>query len=213
MTRRFRPLDSSTNAMLPGRCSNCAFWESPERLPLECGAACDAGRVEEWMRAVEDGWGSCGRVVVDDGEPLGFVKYAPAAVVPQARNMPSGPPDASSILICCMHIVPEARQRGLGKVLMQAALRDLYQRGERVVQAYGVAGRVDYATSPVVGVDFLVRMGFTVVRPHPEVPLMQLELKSLAAWTENLEAALEALRIPIKMPERRPVPSLHPTSR
>ncbi|MDI6692099.1 MAG: GNAT family N-acetyltransferase [Anaerosomatales bacterium] len=207
MARRFRPLDSAASALLPGRCAACAFWESPERLPLECGARCDTERVSSWVRTIEESWGSCGRVVVDDGVPLGFVKYAPASAVPQARNMPSGPPDEAAVLVCCMHIVPEARQRGLGKVLMQAALRDLYQRGERVVQAYAAAGRVDYATSPVVGVEFLLRMGFTAVRPHPEVPLMQLELKSLAAWAENLEAALEALRIPLRMPERRPVPT------
>lgn len=213
MARRFRPLDSSASALLPGHCAGCAFWESPERLPLECGAVCDAERVSAWMRGIEESWGSCGRIVVDDGVPLGFVKYAPASAVPQAQNMPSGPPDPSAALVCCMHIVPEARQRGLGKVLMQAALRDLYQRGERIVQAYGAAGRVDYATCPLVGVEFLLRTGFTAVRPHPEVPLMQLELKSLAAWTENLEAALEALRIPLKMPERRPVPTLRSVCR
>lgn len=208
MARRFRPLDASASELMPGACAACAFWESLERLPLTCGAACDAERVKSWMRGIEEQWGSCGRVVVDDGTPLGFVKYAPASAVPQAQNMPAGPPDPSAVLVCCMHIVPEARQRGLGKVLFQAALRDLVQRGERVVQAYGAVGPVDYATSPVVGVDFLVRMGFSPLRPHPEVPLMQLELKSLATWTENLEAALEALRIPLRVPERRPIPTL-----
>lgn len=207
MARRFRTLDSSASELLPGSCASCAFWETAEPLPLECGAACDASRVRAWMRSVEEGWGSCGRIAVDEGVPLGFVKYAPAAAVPQAQNMRSGPPDPSAVLVCCMHIVSEARQRGLGKVLFEAALRDLVQRGERVVQAYGAVGRVDYATSPVVGVDFLVRMGFRAARPHPEVPLMQLELKSLATWTENLEAALQALRIPVKVPERRPVPA------
>lgn len=208
MTRRFRALDASITELMPGPCAACAFWESPEPLPLACGAACDGERARSWMRAIEERWGSCGRIVVDDGVPLGFVKYAPASAVPQAQNMPAGPPDPAAVLVCCMHIVPEARQRGLGKVLFQAALRDLVQRGERLVQAYGAAGSVDYATSPVVGVDFLVRMGFTPARPHPEVPLMQLELKSLAAWTDNLEAALEALRIPLRVPERRPVPTL-----
>lgn len=207
MVRRFRPLGSDASGLLPGSCAACAFWESPEPLPLSCGAACDAARVSEWMRTIEEQWGSCGRVVVDDGVPLGFVKYAPASAVPQARNMPSGPPDPSAVLLCCMHIVPDARQRGLGKVLLQAALRDLAQRGERVVQAYAAVGTVDYATSPVVGVEFLLRMGFTAARPHPTHPLMQLELKSLAAWTENLEAALEALRIPLRAREPRPMPT------
>ncbi|MHB8705366.1 MAG: GNAT family N-acetyltransferase [Coriobacteriia bacterium] len=112
------------------------------------------------------------------------------------------------MLLCCMHILPEARQRGLGKVLMQAALRDLVQRGERTVQAYATTRQGDFESSPVVGVQFLLRMGFTVARPHPEFPLMQIDLRSLAAWTENLEAVLESLRLPLRVPTRAPVPNM-----
>lgn len=205
MARRFKPLSSEVAADLPHGCAGCVFWESPQRLEPLCGAVCDLELAQGWMDRVRAEWGDCGRAVVEDGEVLGFVKYAPSAFFPQAQVMPAGPPDEKAVLMACMHIAPDARRRGLGKVLMQAALRDLATRGQRCVQAYGTVRQGEFETSPVVGMQFLLRMGFTVARPHPEMPLMQLDLRSLATWTENLEAVLESLRIPIGMPRRTPV--------
>jgi hypothetical protein len=103
-----------------------------------------------------------------------------------------------------MHIAPEARRRGLGGLLLREAMRDLASRGERSVQAYASAERVDFEVAPMVGVDFLLRNGFTVSRPHPAVPLLRVDLKALASWADNLEGLLEALRIPLGAPRRAP---------
>lgn len=208
MARRFRPLTTETLPDLPAGCTGCVFWESPGVQPMRCGESCDAELAKRWVSDVSSEWGECGRVVVEDGAVLGFIKYAPSAFVPQARLLPAGAPDPDAVLIMCMHIDPIARQRGLGKVLMQAALRDLTTRGERTVQAYAATQRSDYALSPFLGVEFLLRMGFTVARPHPAVPLMQLDLRSLASWTENLEAVLESLRFPLRVPRGAPVPNM-----
>lgn len=212
MARRFRPLTPDRIAELPPGCSGCVFWESAEPLPMTCGAACSPEAARAWVSKVAGEWGDCGRVAFEDGQVLGFVKYAPPAFVPQARHMPAGPPADGAVLITCMHITADARQRGLGKVLLQAALRDLTTRGERTVQAYATAHHGDWDVSPVIGMQFLLRMGFTVARPHPETPLMQLDLKSLAAWTENLESVLESLRIPLRAPVRAPVPNIQKRS-
>ncbi len=213
MTRRFRPLTSEILSELPSGCAGCVFWESTAAQALHCGEPSDPRRAKQWADDVTSEWGECGRVVVEDGEILGFIKYAPARLVPQARLMPAGPPDPDAVLIACMHIAPDARQRGLGKVLLQAALRDLTNRDERTVQAYATTQHVDYALSPVIGVEFLLRMGFTVARPHPELPLMQLDLRSLATWTENLEAVLESLRLPLRVPRGAPVPNMRERGR
>jgi GNAT superfamily N-acetyltransferase len=205
MARRFKPLASDLIEALPTGCAGCVFWESPERLEHVCGAKCDVALARGWVDRVRSEWGDCGRAAVEDGEVLGFIKYAPAPFFPQAQVMPSGPPDEKAVLIACMHISPDARQRGLGKVLMQVALRDLATRGVKTVQAYGTLQQGAFETSPVVGVEFLLRMGFTVSRPHPDVPLMQLDMRSLVSWTENLEAVLESLRIPIGVARRSPV--------
>lgn len=213
MARRFRPLTPDRIVDLPPGCSGCVFWESPEALPLVCGAACSVEIARSWAERVGAEWGDCGRIALEDGKVLGFIKYAPAAYVPQARHMPAGTPSGRDVLITCMHITPDARQRGLGKVLMQAALRDLVTRGERSVQAYATVRHGAWDTSPVMGVEFLLRMGFTVARPHPALPLMQLDLKSLVAWTENLEAVLESLRIPLRVSAGAPVPNIQERGR
>lgn len=205
MARRFIGLSVADRAHLPVRCASCVYWETPGALPRECGSACDEQTAREWLRTVAAEWGECGRVAVEDGEFLGFIKYAPPRYMPQARHLPAGPPIEDAALITCMHIAPAARRHGLGGVLLRAALRDLAGRGERSVQAYALASRADYDTAPMVGVDFLLRHGFTVARPHPEVPLLRLDLKSLAMWSENLEAVLDSLRIPMRVPARAPV--------
>ncbi|MRS12611.1 MAG: GNAT family N-acetyltransferase [Actinobacteria bacterium] len=204
MSRKLIGLSVADRRHLPTRCVGCVYWESAAGLPRECGAACDDSLAARWARDVAADWGECGRVAVEDGEFLGFIKYAPPGYVPQSGRMPSGPPIADVPVITCMHLASEARRHGLGGVLLRAALRDLAGRGERTVQAYAIAGRTDYETAPMVGVEFLLRHGFTVVRPHPEVPLLSLDLKSLAMWSENLESVLESLRIPMRVPTRAP---------
>lgn len=204
MPRRFIGLSIADSALLPSRCTECVYWESDALLAPECGVACDGERAREWKRIVAAEWGECGRVAVQDGEFLGFIKYAPPRYLPQSRYMPSGPPRDDAVLIACMHIAPEARRHGLGGVLLREALRDLAGRGERTVQVYALARRSDFESAPMVGVEFLLRHGFTVARPHPEVPLLKLDLKSLVLWAENLEALLEALRIPVAVGKRAP---------
>jgi hypothetical protein len=92
MARRFRPLTTDLLDGLPARCAGCTFWESAERLELRCGAACDVAAAAGWIDYVRAQWGDCGRVAVEDGEILGFVKYAPAAYFPQVAHFRAGPP-------------------------------------------------------------------------------------------------------------------------
>lgn len=212
MARKLKPLLPERLDELPSLCTGCLFWESDERLPPRCGSKCDAEKAAWWLRVVRDDWGPPGRVAVQDKEVLGFIKYAPPRYLPQARNFPAGPPSDDAVLIACLHIRQEARQHGLGTVLLQAALADLVQRGEKFVEAYAAAVPEDIDVMPVVSVDFLLRQGFVVHRPHGEFPLMRLELKSLATWSENLESVLESLRIPLlsRGPRRVPAPFMKP---
>ena len=205
MARRFRPLTPERIDDLPGGCGRCALWEIGAGEP-ECGSADDRESLVAWIQSVRSEWGDCGRIAYEGGEMLGFVKYAPPRFFPQVASMPSGPPDECSVLIACLHVAGDARHGGLGKVLLQAALRDLVVRGEKVVEAYAAADRIDRARMPLMTVEFLLRQGFTVARPHPRYPLMRLELNALAAWTDNVEAVLEALQLPVRVRERMPAP-------
>lgn len=186
------------------------MWETGGSATATCAPAHARERLVRWIDTVRSEWGDCGRIAYENGEPLGFVKYAPGRFFPQTARMAAGPPDDDSVLIACLHVAPEVRDVGLGKVLLQAALRDLVSRGERCVEAYAATEIADRERSPLMTVEFLLRQGFTVVRPHPVNPLMRLELKSLATWTESVEAVLEALQIPRRVGERVPAPLTNP---
>lgn len=204
-SRKLVGLSLVPNANLPTCCAGCLYWEHDQRLPKRCGAFRDVDAADRWARRVAAEWGECGRVAVADGETLGFIKYAPPGYLGQAAYMPAGPPDAETVMIACLHVDSSARGRGLGGVLLRAALRDLSQRGERAVQVYADAAEDRAEGSPMIGMAFCLRNGFVVERPHPEFPLMRLDLKSLVSWTENLEAVLESLRLPIRVPGQAPV--------
>lgn len=206
MARKLRPLGPDHLSMLPCECTGCVFWESAEKLERRCGSACDEQRLREWYDTVAREWGECGRVALEDHSVLGFVKYAPPRYLPQSLNFRAGPPAEDAVLLACLHIRDDARQHGLGTLLLRAALRDLALRGERHVQAYARAHRGDMGYEPVVGVEFLLRNGFTVARPDPEYPLLKLDLRSLVTIGENIEAALQALRIPLRHPKGVPTP-------
>ncbi len=206
MTRRLKPLHLEHFDQLPCACGGCAFWETDRPLPVECGSACDLQLVKERYGEISREWGESGRVAMEDKEVLGFIKYAPPRYYPQAFHMPSGPPSHDGVLIACIHIRDDARQHGLGSLLLRAALKDLVLRGERTVQVFaGASPGADRVTQPVIGVEFLLRNGFNVARPHPTYPLLELDLRSVVSWADNLEAVLQALRIPLGAP--RPIPS------
>lgn len=204
MPRRMRPLGREHIGLLPRPCMGCVYWETGERLPLRCGARCDEDELGGWIEYVGAQWGDSGRVAVDGEDVLGFIKYAPAGFFPQARYQLVGPPSDDAVLMACLHVTDQARHRGLGKLLLHAALRDLFLRGERAVEAYAMTEPPP--ESPVVSLEFLLKQGFVVERPHPRMPLVRLNIKSLAAVTENIESVLDTLQIPLRVHNRRPAP-------
>lgn len=167
-------------------------------------------RLREWYDRVSSEWGECGRVALEDDEVLGFIKYAPALYLPQAGFFPTGAPEDSSVLLACIHIRDDARSRGLGQVLLHAALRDLVMRGERTVYCIAAEERGDVTYRPLIGVEFLIRNGFVVHRPDPQYPLLKLDLRTLARLAEPLEAVLQTLRFPLRAPKGAPSPSIRP---
>lgn len=211
MARRIRPLTDERVADLPDPCSSCALWESRGFGAPGCGPADDRAALEQWVSTVRAEWGDCGLVAYEGGAPLGFIKYAPGRFFPRAMAMPSGAPDDDAVLIACLHVMSDVRDVGLGKVLLLAALRDLVSRREKVVEAYADAGVADRERTPLMSVEFLLRQGFRVARPHPVYPLMRLELKTLVSWTENLEAVLDAMKLPRGLAERVPAPLVNAT--
>lgn len=181
---------------LPLSCRRCVYWELGPHLREQAEQYGETEvEKEAWVSAVLLEWGSCGRIVYSGDIPVGFVLYAPPSAVPRAGAFPTSPPSADAVLLTAFHVLPEFRGGGFGRVLVQAAAKDLTRRGVRAVEAFGDAepGATDGEHVCVVPADFLRSVGFKTVRPHPKWPRLRLELRSAISWKEDVEAALENL--------------------
>ena len=214
MTRRIVPLTPDRLAAMPGPCSTCVAWE--------CTPA-DAGRLDHdaeqrsvekraWVSSVLRDWGSCGRVVLDDDRPVGYVVYAPPALVPGADRFPTSPVSPDAVLLTNLWVARSHTGAGLGRQLVQHLARDLVERGGyRAVEAFGTTAPLTRApgwSSCTPPADFLARVGFATQREHPLHPRMRMDLRSLLRWRDEVEAAVERLRgavrpaVPVAGPAR-----------
>lgn len=210
MSRRAVPLTLDHLVALDAPCRSCIFWElDPVRRSRV--ASCDAAREKEaWLSHVLREWGSCGRVVLVDGRPVGYVAYAPAAFVPGADGFATAPVSPDAVLLTALWVDPEHAGGGLARILVQAMARDLVTRDIRAVEAFGAAGgrRRGAVGGPdcLVPADFLGRVGFKTQRAHPRTPRMRMELRSALTWRDEVEAAIERI-LGVVRPEKAPSPA------
>lgn len=187
-------------------CRSCVRWELDPvrrgRLDTDEAAAAEK---DAWLSLVLREWGSCGRVVLVDDQPVGYVAYAPPAFVPGADGYPTAPVSPDAVLLTTAYVAPAHRGGGLGRVLVQAMARDLVTRGGiRAVEAFGDSRS---RGSCVVGAGFLAHVGFKTHRAHPTTPRMRMELRSALSWKDEVEAAIERL-VGVVRPGHAPVPGL-----
>ena len=182
----------------------CLTWalDPVRRSRIEPGGRTEAkdGWVSELLRE----WGSCGRAVLADGEPVGVVLYAPPALAPGSASVPTAPAGPDAVLVTCVWVHPELRGKGLGRLLVQGTARDLVARGGvRAIEAFarGGPGAPDCAAPVDVG----LRTGFRTHRPHPVVPRVRMDLRSTVTWMDEVEAALERL-VGVVRPSPVPAP-------
>ena len=175
---------------LTAPCRSCVFWQLD---PVRRGRVDDpADEVDAWVSAVLRDWGSCGRVVLVDGVPKGFVLYAPEAFLPGAASFPTAPVSADAVLLTQVYVAPDARRGGLGRMLVQGMARDLVQRGGiSAIEAFGdPSGRGGRCQLPV---EFLGSVGFKTHRPHPTAPRLRMDLRATISWKGEVESAFERI--------------------
>ena len=203
------PLTLDLLDALDAPCRTCLFWE---RDPVHRDGLSPAERAREkeaWISEVLREWGSCGRVAVVDGDPVGYLVYAPAAFVPGAAAFPTAPVSADAVLLTTAWIRPDHAGGGLGRLLVQAMARDLVGRGDiRAVEAFARIGRAPLGghADCVVPADFLARVGFKTHRAHPRTPRMRMEMRSLVTWRSEVEAAWERIVGAVRRPKHAPAP-------
>ena len=81
-----------------------------------------------------------GRIAYVDGQPVGYVTYAPAHLVPRVTGFPTAPVSGDAVLLMTAAVSPEHAGQGLGRVLVQAAAKDLHRRDIRAMEAFGRFG-------------------------------------------------------------------------
>ena len=89
MSRKVVRMTLDHLAELDAPCRSCVFWELD---PVRRGRVDEpAAEKEAWMSEVLRDWGSCGRVMMLDDEPVGYALYAPPAYLPGAGAFPTAP--------------------------------------------------------------------------------------------------------------------------
>lgn len=176
---------------LTAPCRSCVFWQLD---PVRRQRVEDpADEVDAWVSEVLREWGSCGRVAVVDGEVVGHLIWAPPVHVPGADGFATAPVSADAVILTTVHVAPEHRGGGLGRMLIQGMAKDLVRRGNgiRAVEAFGdTRGRTGHCIVPA---DFLLAVGFSTQRAHALHPRMRMDLRTTLSIREELEKGLETL--------------------
>jgi GNAT superfamily N-acetyltransferase len=193
---------------LPSTCRSCVFWELD---PVNRERAAAAGECElekeAWVSRVLLEWGSCGRIVYVDDQPAGYALYAPPRYVPGADAFPTSPVSEDAVLLATLRILPQYAGGGLGRVLVQAVVKDVLSRGGiRAIEVFGDhrAGEAGEPRGCVVPADFWLRVGFKTHRSHLRYPRLRMDMRSVLSWREEVEHALEKL---LGVVRPRPVPA------
>jgi GNAT superfamily N-acetyltransferase len=217
VSRRVARLTVDSLAALPEEMRACVAWELD---PVERARAEREGTTAEekaaWLSRVLLEWGSCGRVVWVDDVVAGAVLYAPPGYLPGTVVMPTAPVAEDAVQIASAFVAEEHAGAGLGRLLMQLAVKDVLQRGGyRAVECFGrEPGVPPDADACCLPVEFLQRVGFRTARGHVRHPRMRLDLRSVVSWREGAELAWERLLGAVRPPVPAPVPrtTTHRTS-
>ena len=192
MSRRLAGLTLDNLEDLPRQCRQCVFWELDPVAADRAGESGDPGLEKEaWVSQVLLEWGSCGRVAHVDGTPVGYILYGPPSASPRATAFPTSPVSPDAALLMTAYVLPDLAGSGIGRMMVQAVVRDLIHRNVHALEAFGDAQWA--GARCVLPADYLRSIGFKTVRPHHRWPRLRLEMRSTATWREDVEVALERL--------------------
>lgn len=202
---RVGPLVGDAVELLPEACRGCLFWElgsaRPDPRASGDSRAEAVTRKEAWCATQTLEGTPPGRMVWIDGAPAGYVLFGPSGSFTTRRPLlPTVSEDA--LLLATLWVEPHRRDRGLGRLLVQASVRAAVDLDLGAVEAYG--DRRFRERDCLLPATWLLHEGFVVHREHSRYPLLRLDVRRTVRWAESLEHALEELLGHV--PSRAPVP-------
>lgn len=205
MSRRLHDLTLAALDDLPPACRSCVYWEvaGASRGPAMDSAAGRDGK-EAWWQATQLEWGTPGKAAYVDGALAGFATFAPGVHYPKAARLGGASDDA--LLLATLWVHPDSRGAGLGRLLLLSVLRETQRRGGKALEAYAARYGGERRTC-VLDETFLLANGFAVLREHPTLPLLRLDLRQTARWQESLSHALEGVAAALARRDRVPAPA------
>lgn len=124
-------LNASSRELMAPVCRACTWWQ--EDVPTAPGL--DARLA--WERAVESEAGFFGRALLDGDAVIGWIQAAPAALVPRARRLPTGPPSPDAWLLTCAYFYDEEYVGGFQQLLLDVEA-SLKHRRVNALEAYAL---------------------------------------------------------------------------
>ena len=169
-------------------------------------------RKRDWISAAVEAGVLPGAVVgsADDRSAetavVAFALFGPTErFAPRSGATPRTSRDA--LQLATLWVADAQREAGLGRLLLQAALREAVRRDLAALEVYG--DRRFQERTCTLPATWLLHQGFTVHREHPRTPLFRLETRRVLRWAESLEHALDEVlaHLPTRMPEPGRVPT------
>lgn len=203
------PLHGELVEALPPDCRTCLFWELGAPGPVTDGT--DGARAwtdpltrkQAWVSALAHEGATAGRVVQVDGVVVAHAVFGPAEAF-AAPGVTVPRPDPRALLLATVRVQPPWRGLGLGRLLVQAALKEAIRLDRPAVEAYG--DRRWRERRCLLPATWLLHEGFAVHGEHPRTPLLRIDARRTARWAESLEHALEEMLAHLPRRVRAPVP-------
>lgn len=202
--RRVVDLDLRSLNDLPHRCRGCVFWELS---PFERAIAVEADpefEKEVWCSSMCLHHGSAGKAAYIDGRLVGYALAGPPEEFPRSESFP-GRVSKDAWFLATAFVQPDEWGNGVGKMLVQAVLKDAKERGKRALECF--ADRRWAGPDCMLPLAFCESVGFRVRRDHVRFPLMRIDVRSLGKLTEAAAEAVEEFLRSVKMPSTAPGPA------
>jgi GNAT superfamily N-acetyltransferase len=182
MSPHVHDVELETFGRIPAECQTALYWE----LLSDADAEDARFQKEEWFSSTLLEWGTCGKLILEDDEVLGFAQYAPATLFARLSEFPTGEVSDDAVYLGYCYLDASARGRGLGRRLIGAVARDIVERGYRALEAIGDR---EWDGGWILPAPFLGAAGFAVLKDDPRYPLLRLDTREEREPIEAMEAA------------------------